>query len=382
MNDFNRLAALLAFQAPAICIVICAYVFFSLRQNGITRKQFIQLRLMAVGCVGCMLFEVLGGMVYNGMLDWGPYAACIFYNCAYIMLFINAYLLSEFCISRVEHAPKSLLLPIRIMYCITALILILRIVLFRSQLFTYVEAGGTLAFGPFDDAQTWCCFLIYGFLMVLLLNRYRDKNEYVSRERNGKLLFSATAMMLFTAIYATLYLPYIIWMSFMLVLMILFSGLQGLLIDRDELTSLSNRRRMLKDIDKRENWSFIQIDVNNFKHINDGYGHNEGDHALQIIASVLEAVTLKNGAAAYRTGGDEFAVVVSSAEKKTADLLCAELEQQVAAREKEEDLPYPLVISCGSFSYGEDGITEIPEIIARADQKMYEDKQRKKNKTA
>lgn len=70
----------------------------------------------------------------------------------------------------------------------------------------------------------------------------------------------------------------------MLVLLILHFGLQGLMINHDELTNLSNRRRMLKDIDELRKagsaWGYILFDVNLFKKVNDEYGHNEGDRAL------------------------------------------------------------------------------------------------------
>ena len=89
------------------------------------------------------------------------------------------------------------------------------------------------------------------------------------------------------------------------------------MIDHDELTNLSNRRRMLKDIEEfrrtGDTWGYILFDVNLFKQVNDEYGHNEGDHALSIVASVLEAASLNNNAKAY---ADDAVAVLQSLKDK------------------------------------------------------------------
>ena len=217
-------------------------------------------------------------------------------------------------------------------------------------------------------------------LTALLAHRYADKSEYVNREKNGKMLFVTAAVTAVTLIYLVLLIPYIIWMGYMLALMILFSGLQGLLIDRDELTSLSNRRRMLKDIEEKNReriaWSYIFLDVNSFKQVNDVYGHNEGDRALTIIAAVLDAAATGNNAAAYRIGGDEFAIIIPSEDETAVNGLCGEIERQLSAQTAKENLPYELTISFGYAMHGEIAARGVPEIMEMADQRMYADKRR------
>ncbi len=91
----------------------------------------------------------------------------------------------------------------------------------------------------------------------------------------------------------------------------------------DPLTGLKNRRAMLNDIQEMletlsEPLWLVCLDLDNFKSINDQYGHDIGDQYLRRFGTMLEEMTAQNGQA-YRMGGDEFAVLYSGgpAEKKS-----------------------------------------------------------------
>jgi len=85
---------------------------------------------------------------------------------------------------------------------------------------------------------------------------------------------------------------------------------------KDSLTSLYNRRyfdlRLIEetsrsDKDKQE-LSLIMIDFDNFKHINDSYGHQTGDKLLQEVAAIIKT-SLRRSDMVFRYGGDEFAAL-------------------------------------------------------------------------
>ena len=375
MTDTYKLSLLLAFQAPVICLAICGYLFFSLRRNGVTQKQFHLLRLMFIGCVGSMLCELLCGLVTYRALDWDIHCLIPLTSVGYSFLLFNTITLNEFCISRIENPSALLRRLIRMVYLLTGLVLLARFVFSDSEYFLYITENGKILYGKSDDLQTWFCGLTDMLLSLLILNKYLDKREYVNRERNGKMLFSAVTMTGTILLYVMLYIPYIIWMGFMLVLMIQYTGLQRLMIDHDELTSLSNRRRMLKDIEKKykakENWGFIIFDVNSFKHINDNYGHNEGDHALTIVSDILDGIAREKNTAAYRIGGDEFAVLLSTNNENEALAFCTEVDEALFQITKEAALSYPLTVSYGYTMYGSGDLIDIPDIMESADRKMY-----------
>ncbi len=76
----------------------------------------------------------------------------------------------------------------------------------------------------------------------------------------------------------------------------------------DELTSLPGRRAFQEQLLRLEDgYAVAMLDVDHFKQFNDQFGHETGDHVLRMVAAHMEGVS--GGGAAYRVGGEEFAVV-------------------------------------------------------------------------
>jgi diguanylate cyclase (GGDEF)-like protein/PAS domain S-box-containing protein len=98
----------------------------------------------------------------------------------------------------------------------------------------------------------------------------------------------------------------------------------------DQLTGLANRRRFLevaaeeiRDMNSEEtSMCLLMIDVDHFKRINDYYGHDAGDHALQELARTLQQIVRENDLAA-RVGGEEFLVLMPNISLEDS-LACAE----------------------------------------------------------
>ena len=387
MVDAFRLAVVLAYQAPFICIVLSLYVFFSMKRNGLTQKQFLLMRGLAIGSIFLMVFEVLVGMVQYRLLNWDVRSVRVFMFLAYLSLLFNTVLLDEFCISRIQCPSKVLCGFVRGMYFITAVFLVARLVCSGTELFVFFDGEGSIKFGPLDDVQTWCCAVADVFTAALVMKKYYDKNEYADHEKYGKLLSAVLLVFLAIFTYVMIYLPYIIWIGNLLAVLYLYTGMQGLLIYTDELTSLGNRRRMLQDIHEKskEEWSYILADVNQFKMINDTYGHNEGDRALIAVADVLNDIALLHGSKAYRIGGDEFALVLPLANEDAVSAICLDIRDRLNEHARNIRLPYELTVSCGFSLVSRDSVAGVAEIMEAADQRMYEKKQssrksRKKNK--
>lgn len=84
--------------------------------------------------------------------------------------------------------------------------------------------------------------------------------------------------------------------------------------DTDSLTGLLNRRafdRICSDFEGNYSIAFVIIDVDDFKSVNDNYGHSSGDKVLKIISSELNE-TFRNSDYTARLGGDEFAVLLTN----------------------------------------------------------------------
>jgi diguanylate cyclase (GGDEF)-like protein len=149
----------------------------------------------------------------------------------------------------------------------------------------------------------------------------------------------------------------------------------------DGLTGIANRRqfdflleRFCEKYDRRNSGCFavLYLDLDNFKDINDEYGHRAGDHFLIELAKRAR-LAIRGGDLLARWGGDEFAIILDNpTHTKVVDVvdrvrsLC---EQPVRWR----DSDIKVGASIGVVHYPEDGLTP-EELVSVADQKMYANK--------
>ncbi|MCH4192633.1 MAG: GGDEF domain-containing protein [Butyrivibrio sp.] len=152
---------------------------------------------------------------------------------------------------------------------------------------------------------------------------------------------------------------------------------------QDSLTSLNNPRKYISMLEEFQKdhlaYGLIYIDMNDFKHMNDTYGHQMGDALLNVLAKRLEKC-IGDGAYAFRVGGDEFAVLVRGAHESG---YYEELIGRIAAESAREiqigKLSLKISTSAGYARCPEDAF-RFEDIIRKADNVMYEQKKRYKQK--
>lgn len=159
----------------------------------------------------------------------------------------------------------------------------------------------------------------------------------------------------------------------------------------DAITGLNNvhvfkkNLKWLFDIAKRYKrpFSIIMIDLNEFKHINDTYGHNTGDLVLKRTADVMRK-TFRKQDVLIRYGGDEFVVLLPetdhSAAQKAAVHFKTEISRLVITQSSgDNQQPFQFSVSVGLASYASTMKNET-ELFEMADRNMYADKQSTKDK--
>jgi diguanylate cyclase (GGDEF)-like protein len=116
------------------------------------------------------------------------------------------------------------------------------------------------------------------------------------------------------------------------------------------------------------------MDIDNFKLVNDTYGHPVGDDALRMLTSVLQA-TCRGTDIIGRYGGDEFMIILPDTDAEHGLRIAERIEMEVAGRELhlEDGTAIPLRCSIGLSSAPADGWTP-GEIIAKADAALYQSK--------
>lgn len=151
----------------------------------------------------------------------------------------------------------------------------------------------------------------------------------------------------------------------------------------DGLTGLYNREYYNKFIDTElpegEHFTFIMLDMNNLKEVNDRLGHLTGDEYIKALAKSIEEAFSGTGDC-YRLGGDEFLVISSllSVDIKfleSLDLLYDKIKE--FNDKKKADIPLSVAIGYSDFSVGS---RNVKEAMREADAKMYERKKKMKEK--
>jgi diguanylate cyclase (GGDEF)-like protein len=116
--------------------------------------------------------------------------------------------------------------------------------------------------------------------------------------------------------------------------------------------------------------TLVYIDVDNFKIMNDRYGHATGDELLKTIGEVLER-TVRSTDVAARLGGDEFAILLPETDESNAGVLVAKLRQNL--QKAVEPKGWPATFSFGVVTFPIAPATT-EEMVKRADEFMYEAK--------
>ncbi len=157
-------------------------------------------------------------------------------------------------------------------------------------------------------------------------------------------------------------------------------------VERDSLTGLYNRlglqrllTQMLEASRKRKEPLVVALlDLDNFKQINDMYGHQAGDDVLCFVARLITR-TLRSDDVVARLGGEEFVIILPATDFAKARVPLERIRAQIAA---EDALPglKGLTVSIGVAEYSGRGSVDPEELLRQADQAMYRAKRLGKNR--
>ena len=143
------------------------------------------------------------------------------------------------------------------------------------------------------------------------------------------------------------------------------------LAERDPLTGLFNRRVFDSERLRRPGCVLALVDIDRFKAINDCFGHQVGDGVLRATGAALKQVCqAREGSAAYRIGGEEFAVVFSADDAVDARRFADRVRKSVTARIAADVavMPYPVTISIGISEFRGD---DADACFTAADEALY-----------
>lgn len=160
------------------------------------------------------------------------------------------------------------------------------------------------------------------------------------------------------------------------------------LSNTDHLTGLFNRRFLMDALEKEiqrstrkgGNLSMIILDIDNFKQVNDTYGHLQGDVVLKSVAVQLQK-ELRNYDIAARYGGEEFVAVLPDATLKEALFVADRVRMSIQSTKFEGALSeLALTVSLGVALFSSEDSNSVDSFIKRADDALYRAKANGKNR--
>lgn len=222
----------------------------------------------------------------------------------------------------------------------------------------------------FLSALNFCLFFV-GFLIV-----FRQKESLERRAMFS--LFSFSVLPVIAAVLQLLfYGSLIIWSSIALCVLISFIFVEIQHLNKDDLTGLYNRKQIDSRIQARVNsrsrqspFALILIDLDDFKTINDTYGHLEGDRVLVIFSNIL-LQSFKREDLISRYGGDEFLIVVRSDVEEQIQSMLERLRERLEEFNQKEVKPFNLAFSAGYEIYRSDTHRDMTQLLHAVDRKMY-----------
>jgi diguanylate cyclase (GGDEF)-like protein len=157
-------------------------------------------------------------------------------------------------------------------------------------------------------------------------------------------------------------------------------------ISLDPLTGLYNRRfmesRMNEELEKNRELAVLMVDIDNFKSINDTYGHQFGDDVIKNVSFAIKA-EVSQGDMAVRYGGEEFCVILPGTPKEEAAQIGERIRKRIAACQfSYVDKVAYFTVSIGVASSKSDHLIASRALIRAADRALYHAKKTGKNRVS
>lgn len=243
----------------------------------------------------------------------------------------------------------------------------------------YIDQFGNYIRGDKYWLQVTICYG-YSILTVIMLMISIHTHKQMKRELETMLIFvlvpsgGGVLQVLFSI---APYMTYTVTLS----IMCFFIDSQSMSINTDALTGLLDRRRSdellrekLRHVDKRTFFLFM-IDVDNFKKINDTYGHLQGDAALKLISgTLLELQNEMPFLIPCRFGGDEFMLIMNGRSERLPAEIIDKINVTIAEKAS-STLDFPVFLTFG-YAFSGSGKKSIEEIISEADKMLYKNKEK------
>lgn len=273
-----------------------------------------------------------------------------------------------------EEKTKRLIIPIVIINLLNAILVVLN--LFFGWFYT-INKDNIYSRGPYFIIPALISVIIIIISIVLII---KNRNDIEKRNYLSLALF-AVPPLIGIGLQVLFYGISIVLNIMVLSLIIAYLYIQNQCLSIDHLTGLYNRKRCenflrekTNSFTKKRTFSAIMLDINNFKKINDSFGHDIGDDALKATGKLLKSCIRVNDFLS-RYGGDEFVLVLDIDNEKELESTINRINNKVDEFNR-GSYPFVLSFSMGYAVYDFKSNIDYEKFLKHIDQLMYEEKDR------
>lgn len=364
------------------CFVLLLVIFIKMNRNPSLEYEFKVLRLGIIVFFVYLTVDIISNLSRHHFIHFS-WTLCTFADgmvlfsvcllCFIWLIFTQASLNGK----RVRNTGYLLLFAIPLF--ISALLCICSV---KNGWLFYIDESGTYQRGPMFMLQLVIDYFYYTWSTVFAIWVFFSSENQLTRVKAltiaGYVLIPTVGGIAQVLVPGT---P-IVAMTIFIPTFLVFVNFQNTHIFKDILTGLNNRRRadiflanLVNSIRKKNSYYIFLFDINNFKHINDEFGHLEGDKALEYTSRCLKAIADSYSGFLARYGGDEFIIIALEDNIPNPDYFVSELKLRLLEFCKNKALPYNLSLSVGYVKFDDPNMTA-DEIFAAADSKLYESKRK------
>lgn len=294
--------------------------------------------------------------------------------CGFILSPVVSYLWLKYVCTNLDINTKGKILLIPVIVN-----LLLSVATYNNGYIFSVDKYNNYVRGPLFMVPILATYLYFIITIYIII---KNKSKLEEKEYKYLLVFEVIPItaILFQVIFIELTL---VWASVGISIIIYYLYIQEKLITYDNLTGVWNRFTFESYvtnamINKKICFSLIYIDLDDFKSINDTYGHKEGDIALKNVAKFLKEYFITTGKV-VRMGGDEFVIVVSCYDNKKLEEIVINMKTELNIYNEILKREYNIKFSCGYDVYDEK-YEDLESFVKSVDKLMYVNKNKKKNK--
>lgn len=248
-----------------------------------------------------------------------------------------------------------------------------------NEKYFYIDSNNRYHRGEWETIGIIIHVILFAINVAVIFSQWKKINP---RDRLPILFFIVPPITGFV-IQMMFYGTSLVWPGGTISILMAYIMIQTQVVKTDYLTGLYNRRQLdiylereIRNLPKNKRFGGIMIDMDDFKQINDQYGHVVGDQAIKKTASIIRKSCRKDDFIA-RYGGDEFAVILNVKDEVDLRQRAQKIKRNFELFNKRNEEPYQLKTSMG-YSICGVGDERGDEFLNRLDQLMYDNKKERK----